>query len=55
MRSRIALLWLLSGVVHMAADDTPAWLKDLTAVQLPQYDAKVNTVVLLNEEHTTAM
>jgi hypothetical protein len=30
----------------------PAWLKELTSVTLPQYDRKVNNVVLLNEEHT---
>lgn len=55
MRIRIALLCWLSAGILSAADDTPAWLKDLTAIQLPQYDAKVNTVVLLNEEHTTAV
>ena len=55
MRNRIALLSLLFAGALMAADDTPAWLKDLTAVQLPSYDAKVTTVVLLNEEHTTAV
>jgi hypothetical protein len=41
--------WLLC-----AADDTPSWLKDLTTVTLPQYPAKVNRVVLFNEEQTTA-
>jgi hypothetical protein len=30
------------------------WLRELTSATLPQYPAKVNTVVLLNEEHTTA-
>ena len=55
MRISIALwCWLSAGILN-AADDTPAWLKDSTAIQLPQYDAKVNTVVLLNEEHTTAL
>jgi hypothetical protein len=49
------VLSLLTAGALMAADDAPAWLKDLAAVQLPQYDAKVNTVVLLNEEHTTAV
>src|SRR5438552_2549160 len=37
-----------------AADDTPGWLKELTSVTLPAYPAKVNTVVLFNEEHTAA-
>lgn len=37
-----------------AADDTPAWVKDLSGVTLPAYPAKVNSVVLLNEEHHTA-
>jgi hypothetical protein len=55
MRSSLRLLalavtpWLLC-----AADDTPSWLKDLTTVTLPQYPAKVNRVVLFNEEQTTA-
>src|SRR5947209_4143525 len=35
-----------------AADDTPGWLKELTGVALPAYAAKVNSVVLLNEERT---
>jgi hypothetical protein len=43
---------LFAGILS-AADDTPPWLRDLARVQLPQFDAKVNTVVLLNEEHTT--
>src|SRR6266566_8935565 len=45
---------LLPGIV-CAADDTPAWLKDLPKLSLPAYPAKVNTVVLFNEEHTTAL
>jgi hypothetical protein len=50
---------LLAGVAlslpisALAADDTPPWLKELTAVTLAQYSAKVNNVVLLNEEHVT--
>ena len=55
VRNSVALLWLLSAGMLSAADDTPAWLRDLAAIQLPEYDAKVNTVVLLNEEHTTAL
>src|SRR5205085_9956334 len=50
---RIALLAFAPCIV-CAADDTPGWLKDLTGVTLPAYAAKVNTVVLLNEEHTAA-
>jgi hypothetical protein len=54
MRSSLRFLalavtpWLLC-----AADDTPSWLKDLTGVTLLQYPAKVNRVVLFNEEQTT--
>lgn len=43
----LAAPWVLS-----AADDTPTWLKDLAGITLPQYPAKVQRVVLLNEEHT---
>lgn len=50
MAIAVALALPLCG---WAADDTPAWLKELSAVTLPQYSAKVNSVVLLNEEHTT--
>ena len=50
-RSRLALLMLCSSACW-AADTPPSWLKDLTAVSLPSYGPKVNTVVLLNEEQT---
>src|SRR5579884_312850 len=36
------------------ADDTPGWLKELSSVNLQNYPATVNRVILLNEEHTTA-
>src|SRR5438067_6507609 len=59
MRSkcRLALLVLtplITPSILFAADDTPGWLKELTSVTLPAYPAKVNTVVLFNEEHTAA-
>lgn len=54
MLSKLATLTLLFAGVLSAAEDVPPWLKDLARVQLPQYDAKITTVVLLNEEHTTA-
>jgi hypothetical protein len=53
MRIKIVLLCMSLGCAGYAADDTPAWLKDLTGASLPQYEAKVNAVVLFNEEHTT--
>jgi len=52
MRSKIAAALLLASALW-AADDTPAWVKDAAAATLPQYGPKVNTVVLLNEEHTS--
>ena len=52
MRTKL-LVGLVALALH-AADDTPGWLKDLISTQLPQYPAKVNSVVLLDEEHTTA-
>ena len=61
MRNRLpqsagrALLLLALPAAMLAADDTPGWLKELTSVNLPQYSAKVNNVVLLNEEHTTIL
>ena len=51
---RAAALALLFPWIAAAAEEAPGWLKELTNVSLPQYPAKVNTVVLLNEEHTTA-
>jgi hypothetical protein len=51
---RSAVLFVALAAACPAADDTPAWLKDLTTVTLPSYPAKANSVVLLNEEHTTA-
>lgn len=35
------------------ADDTPGWLKELPSVNLQDYPANVNRVILFNEEHTT--
>src|SRR5436190_3315892 len=52
-RGRFALA-LLALAAARAADDTPGWLKELTGASLPPYSANVNSVVLLNEERTTA-
>jgi hypothetical protein len=52
MRIKALALLALSCGAALAADDAPAWLKELGSVTLPSYDAKVNTVVLLNEEQT---
>lgn len=54
-----SLYFLIAAAAVIAArpakaDDTPGWLKELSSVNLPDYPAKVNRVVLLNEEHTTA-
>ena len=47
----LAILWpLFWPMPTLAADDTPAWLKDLTHVAVPEYGPKVTTVMLLNEE-----
>src|SRR5690242_8940201 len=55
MRNRALLVaLLLLPALARAADDTPSWLKELTGVTLPQYPAKVNSVVLFNEEQTVA-
>src|SRR3954464_6343713 len=51
-KSLLAAVLLLSAVAA-AADDTPAWLKELGGAALTAYPAKINSVVLLNEEHTT--
>ncbi|HEV2689814.1 MAG TPA: DUF3857 domain-containing protein [Bryobacteraceae bacterium] len=53
MRSRFALMALFLSWTAFAADDAPPWLRELTTVTLPQYEAKVNSVVLFDEEHTT--
>jgi hypothetical protein len=55
INGRLFLLALaLSIVPAHAADDLPPWLKEVTGITLPEYPAKVNSVVLLNEEHHTA-
>jgi len=51
---RLLLALELFAIPAHAADDTPPWLKELTGITLPEYPAKVNSVVLLNEEHHTA-
>ena len=42
------------ATLAFAADDAPGWLTELVKADLPAYPAKVNSVVLFNEEHTTA-
>jgi hypothetical protein len=54
MNRKLLLVAFAAVSTAMAADDTPGWLKELTSVTLPQYPAKVNSVVLLDEEHTSA-
>jgi len=51
MRRALAALCFFTAAAW-AGDDVPGWLKELPSAQLPKYDAKVNTVVLFNEEHT---
>src|ERR1044071_2548445 len=53
MPNKFLIAALFSCAAAVAADDTPAWLREAAAATLPGYAAKVNTVVLLNEEHTT--
>ena len=43
-------LVLAAGAALGAADDAPAWLKDLAGVTVGTYPPKVNAVMLLNEE-----
>jgi hypothetical protein len=54
MRARI-LTAIFVAATAWAADDVPPWLKDLAGATVPQYGPKVNTVVLLNEEHTSIL
>src|SRR5881394_1456579 len=49
MRRTLCLLFLATSAA-MAAEDVPAWLKDLTTFKPPTYDRKITAVVLLNEE-----
>jgi len=53
MRISGAVLGLLAAGVLFGGDDAPAWLRDLSSVSLPSYEAKVTMVVLLDEERTT--
>ena len=53
MRISAAFLGLATAAGLFAGDDAPAWLRDLSSVSLPSYEAKVTTVVLLDEERTT--
>jgi len=51
MRS-LGLLFLLCRCA-LAADEAPQWARDAAAAQVPEYPAKVNSVVLLQEENVT--
>lgn len=55
-RSLYSFIAIAAAVTPWAAkaDDTPGWLKELVSVNLQEYPAKVNRVILLNDEHTTA-
>jgi hypothetical protein len=54
MKTRMILVLLMALSFGTAAyamgDETPAWLKQAAAMQVPVYDKKVNAVVLVNEE-----
>jgi hypothetical protein len=52
MRSS-AITFLMLASALLRADDAPGWLKEVSAITLPRYGPKVNTVVLLNEEQNT--
>lgn len=46
--------WLLLLALPLAAaDDVPAWARELAARAVPEYPPKVSTVVLLSEEQVT--
>jgi len=47
------LLLLLAAATLQAADDVPSWARDAAAQIVPNYPAKVNSVVLLREETVT--
>jgi len=49
-RLGLAAAVLTLASISAAAENAPVWLKDLTRINLPRYDRKVNVVVLLNEE-----
>jgi hypothetical protein len=51
---RVTLSAAMLAGIALAADDTPAWLKEAATATLPSYGSKVNSVVLLNEQQTTA-
>lgn len=48
-RLLVSLFWIGAGIAG-AADEAPAWLKELAGKTLPAYPPKVNAVVLLHEE-----
>jgi hypothetical protein len=50
--SAVFLLFALT-VGARAADDTPPWVRDAAAQKIPDYPAKVSSVVLLHEESVT--
>jgi hypothetical protein len=49
--TKLALIALFFPLLVLAGEDAPRWLKDVAASALPSYGAKVNNVVLLNEEN----
>jgi hypothetical protein len=55
MLSRLICIWavLCCGVSGAVADEAPAWLRQATAANLPEYDKKVSYVVLQDESRIT--
>ena len=49
----LLFLALTASSLHAAADDAPQWARDAAAQSVPSYAAKVNSVVLLQEEMVT--
>lgn len=47
---RAGFLLLALAACAQAADDIPAWVREATAQKIPDYPAKVSSVVLLSEE-----
>src|SRR5580698_5063239 len=53
MRHSIVLLAFFAVPLVRAAEDVPAWVRQAAAVPVPNYSAKVTSVVLLQEEAVT--
>ena len=53
LSARILCVLFSSGTVRAAGDDAPGWLRQASDIEVPSYDKRVSTVVLVDDSTVT--